>query len=65
VTDPFRVYFFNVAPTSAGNCEWGPRWLRMEGDPSGATAGARTDVGYANVGSVPCVLSGVTVAYIA
>ena len=66
VQEPFRVYFFGILAeaTSAGNCEWGPDWHRMLGDPAVPTAGARWDVGYRHIGPVPCVLHGITRALI-
>jgi hypothetical protein len=64
--DPFRAYFFNLVPAApaTGSCEWGPMFLRMSGDPAGPTEGAQTEVGYTNVGSQACVLSGVNKAYV-
>jgi hypothetical protein len=67
ISNPFRVYLFNPIPTatSAGNCDWGPTSHAQWGDPAVPTLGTKTEFGYVNVGSVPCVLHGVYVAYIA
>ncbi len=66
VAGPYRVYVFGLTPvaTGDGNCDWGPVSYEMDGDPAGPTNGAADVVFYQNVGSVACVLSGVTQAFI-